>query len=218
MLYTMYVDYFVCGEPLRSFGSLRLIRYDSPVGRSKGTASRRSEFDQLDSQLNFRHSKNQLNDFVPNQPHLSRKENKDVIGVLEPPYSSLNLVIGCVDNFSRMSQYSSKVMVSTYIRPGKDRYVWYPLLERSPLPIYTRDSRALSVSCIGSFFTCRTSLTGTLAPSCSSRHQALVLAFNGFCRNSFKSQYFKMFKNVIPTFLHISLAPRMPALVHLHGG
>ena len=67
MYVCMYVDYFVCGEPLRSFGSLRLIRYDSPVGRSKGTASRRSEFDQLDSQLNFRHSKNQLNDFVPNQ-------------------------------------------------------------------------------------------------------------------------------------------------------
>ena len=134
----------------------------------------------------------------------SRLNSVRVIGVLEPPYSSLNLVIGCVDNFSRMSQNSSKVMVSTYIRPGKDRYVWYPLLEHSPLPIYTRDSRALSVSCIGSFFTCRTSLTGTLAPSCSSRHQALVLAFNGFCRNSFKSQYFEMFKNVFPTFYNIS--------------
>ena len=164
----------------------------APWGVAREPRADAVKSDQWIQQLNFRHSKNQLNDFVPNQPYLL-KADRAVIGVLEPPYSSLNLVIGCVDNFSRMSQNSSKVMVSTYIGPGKDRYVWYPLLEHSPLPIYTRDSRALSVSCIGSFFTCRTSLTGTLAPSCSSRHQALVLAFNGFCRNSLKSQYFKMF-------------------------
>ena len=178
----------------------------APWGVAREPRADAVKSDQWIQQLNFRHSKNQLNDFVPNQPYLL-KADRAVIGVLEPPYSSLNLVIGCVDNFSRMSQYSSsKVMVSTYIGPRKDRYVWYPLLERSPLPIYTtrRDSRALSVICIGSSLTCRTFLTGTFAPSCSSRHQALVLAFNGFCRNSFKSQYFKMFKIVLPTFYNIS--------------
>ena len=92
----------------------------APWGVAREPRADAVKSDQWIQQLNFRHSKNQLNDFVPNQPHLSRKKgNKDVIGVLEPPYSSLNLVIGCVDNFSRMSQNSSKVMVDPISGQGK---------------------------------------------------------------------------------------------------